>query len=269
MGMAIFGGILIVLGIILGFVWRHYQNKLRGMRLARGTTVAELADLVKQVSEEMGGGSLRQYVKLRGQIRCDQPLMSELKQLPCVHYSMRVVREYEEQVTERDSEGKTRRETRRGSETITSNSQSVPFWLADRSGEIRVEPEGATIETVQVLDEFRTASDTGNSTRLSFGGFSLDVGALTGSGRRTLGYRYVESILPSDRQIFVVATASDAHQDLMLHQPTEPGRAFIISLKPEEVLIRSTQQAITYSLAGMIASLGIGVILLVIGLLRG
>lgn len=268
--MAIFGGILIGASIILWFVWKHYLKKLRGLRLARGTTVAELKNLVKQVSQEIGGGSLRQYVKLRGQIRCDQPLTSELKQLPCVHYSMQVLREYEEQVTEQDSDGKTRRETRRGSETIASNRQSVPFRLQDRTGEIVVEPEGAGIETVQVLNEFRPSSGgTSSSTRLSFGDFSVDIGGLTGTGRRTIGYRYVESILPIDRQIFVVATASDADQDLVLHQPTEPDRAFIISLKPEEVLTRATQQAINYSLYGMITSFSSGALLLLVGLLRG
>jgi E3 Ubiquitin ligase len=268
--MAILGGILLVVGVILLFVWRHYQRKLRGLSLARTTTVAELIALVQQVAQEIGGGSLHQFVKLKGKICCDAPLQSELKQVPCVYYSMQVIREYEEQVTERDSDGETRQETRRGSETIANNSQSVPFILRDRSGEIRVEPEGANLETIQVLNEFDRDRDTRakSSTAISYGGFRLDLGDWTGGNRRTLGYRYVEAVLPVDRQVLIVGTASDANGDLSLHKPTEPDQPFIISLQSEEGLTQATRQAANYSFYGMIASLSLGVPLLILGLLK-
>ncbi|MFM7886679.1 MAG: GIDE domain-containing protein, partial [Pseudanabaena sp.] len=154
--MAIFGGILIVIGIILFFVQKNYSAKLQSIRSATSSTVAELQRIASEIAGEIGSGNLREYVKVRGMIRSDRPLISELKQSPCVYYSMKVVREYEEQDTVRDSDGESRTEIRRGSETVSSNMQSIPFRLVDSSDELIVNPDGGKIETVQILDEFRS-----------------------------------------------------------------------------------------------------------------
>ena len=263
--MAIFGGILIVIGIILFFVQKNYSTKLQSIKLATASTVGELQRIASEIAGEIGSGNLREYVKVRGIIRSDRPLISELKQLPCVHYTMRVVREYEEQQTTRDSEGKTRTETRRSSETISSNSQSIPFTLQDRSGELVVNPDGGNIETVQILNEFR--QENFNSSSISFGGFSLAVGGGMGGGRRTLGYRYTESILPCDREVLVIGTAADDGGQVTLRKPIQSDKKFIISLKSEEELAKSTANAAKGFLYGEIACFAIGAILLVLGLI--
>jgi len=260
--MAIFGGILIVIGIILFFVQKNYSTKLQSIRLATSSTVAELQSIASAVAGEIGSGSLREYVKVSGIIRSDRPLISELKEEPCVHYSMRVVREYEEQHKTRDSEGKSRTETRRGSETISSNSQSISFRLEDRTGELTVNPDGGDIDTVQVLNEFRPEGSGG---LLSYGLFSLAVSAGIG-GRRTLGYRYTESILPCDREVLIIGTAADEGGHITLRKPIQADKKFIISLKNEEELAKSTASAAKGFLYGMIACLAIGVILVIVGL---
>lgn len=126
--MKIIGIILIVIGIILFFVYSNLKRKLASLRQARPASIAELNHLASEIALEMGSGSWRDYVKLRGTIQCDQPLISELKQMPCVHYNMTVVREYEEQVTERDSDDKVVTKTQRGSETLSQNRESVPSF---------------------------------------------------------------------------------------------------------------------------------------------
>ena len=261
--MAIFGGILIVIGIILFFVQKNYSTKLQSIRLATSATVAELQSIASEIAGEIGSGNLREYVKVRGIIRSDRPLISELKQQPCVHYTMRVVREYEEQVTTRDSEGKTRRETRRNSETVSSNSQSIPFTLEDKSGKLLVDSNGANIDTVQILDEFRQENSGGSS--ISFGALTLSIGS--GGGRRTIGYRYTESILPCDREVLIIGTAADDRSQLTLRKPTQSDKKFIISLKSEEELAKSTANAVKGFLYGAIACLAGGGILLVLGLI--
>jgi hypothetical protein len=260
--MAIFGGILIVIGIILFFVQKNYSSKLQSIRLATSSTVAELQQIASEIAGEIGGGNLREYVKVSGLIRCDRPLISELKQEPCVHYTMSVVREYEEEHTTRDSDGKTRTETRRGSENVSSNSQSIPFTLQDKSGELMVNPDGGNIETVQILNEFRREN---SSSSISFGGFSLEVGVGMG-GRRTIGYRYTESILPCDREVLIIGTASDDGSQLTLLKPIKSDKKFIISLKSEEELAKSTANAAKGFLYGEIACFAIGTILLILGL---
>jgi hypothetical protein len=263
--MAIFGGILIAIAIVLFFVQKNYSTKLQSIRSATSSTIADLQRIAGEIAGEIGSGNLREYVKVRGRIRCDSPLISELKQVPCVHYTMRVVREYEEKHTTRDNEGKSRTETRRGSETVSSNSQSIPFTLQDRTGELVVNLDGGDIETIQVLNEFRQENSIQSSSSISFGGFTLAIGTGMG-GRRTIGYRYTESILPCDREVLVIGTAADEGGKLTLRKPIQADKKFIISLKSEEELAKSAANAAKGFFYGMIACLAIGLILVIVGL---
>ncbi len=261
--MAIFGGILIAIAIVLFFVQKNYSTKLQSIRSATSSTIADLQLIASEIAGEIGSGNLREYVKVRGMIRSDSPLISELKQVSCVHYTMRVVREYEEQHTTRNNEGKSRTETRRGSETLSNNSKSIPFTLQDRSGELIVNPDGGNIETIEILNEFRAENSGGSS--ISFGGFTLSLGTGMG-GRRTIGYRYTESILPCDREVLVIGTAADEGGKLTLRKPTQSDKKFIISLKSEEELAKSAANAAKGFFYGMIACLAIGIILVIVGL---
>ena len=263
--MAIFGGILIAIAIVLFFVQKNYSTKLQSIRSATSSTIADLQRIAGEIAGEIGSGNLREYVKVSGRIRCDTPLISELKQVSCVHYTMRVVREYEEQHTTRDNEGKSRTGTRRGSETLSNNSQSIPFTLQDRSGELVVNLDGGDIETIQVLNEFRPENSSHSSSSISFGGFTLSIGTGMG-GRRTIGYRYTESILPCDRDVLVIGTAADEGGKLTLRKPSQSDRKFIISLKSEEELAKSAANAAKGFFYGMIACFAIGIILVVVGL---
>ncbi len=261
--MGILGGILVVVGIVLFFVQRHYRLKLRSLKLATPTTTAELHRLQEQVAQEIGGGNLREYVKITGQVTTDTPLLSELKQVPCVYYRMAVTREYEEQVRETDSEGRTRWRTERRSDTISSNSQSIPFRLRDRHGEIEVDATGADIETVQVLNEFRPAN---TASRLSFGAFTLNVGTLAMGSGTTLGYRYQEWILPVDRSVLIVGTASDQTGTLRIERPTTKGQKFFISLRSEDSLSQETRNTVLYTSLGAAACGTLGTVLVLMSL---
>ncbi|MBF2090766.1 MAG: E3 ubiquitin ligase family protein [Synechococcales cyanobacterium K44_A2020_017] len=261
--MHIVGFILIVVGISLFFVQRHQKQRAFSLKSARPTTVAELQQTAGAIAAEIGGGSWRDYVKVVGQISCDRPLVSELKQETCVHYKMTVTREYEETVTSRDKDGKTTRSTRRSSETVSSNQQSVPFWLEDATGRIEVNPQGAAIETIKVLDEFRQGEQAGN--RLTFGQFSVNLSA-GGSGRRTLGYRYKEQILPLGRRALVLATVSDGVGSLVLQKPLDGSKSYLISLKTDEELTQSAEKTAQAMFYGMVGCTVLGVILVLVGL---
>lgn len=264
----IIGVILLIAGLILFFVQKNQKNKAFCIRVAKSISVTEMKDMASEIAKEIGGGNWREYVKLSGVIECDRPLTSELRQEPCVHYNMSVRREYEERVTRRDSDGKTRQETQRGSEVIASNQQSIPFMLRDQTGIVEVNPNDADIETVKVLEEFRQENAVGGL--LSFGGFSLALGdRFMGGGRRTLGYRYCESILPIQRRVTVVGTVSDSAGRLTLQKPDESDRKFIISLKTEEELVKKADQGAALAFYSMLGCLIGGGILVVIGLVAG
>ncbi len=259
------GVVLLVIAIILFFVRKNQNTRASCLKLARTVTVAELEKMAKDIAQEIGGGSWREHVKVWGTIRCDRPLTSQLKQESCVHYTMSVKREYEETVTRKDSEGKSRQETQRSSEVVSSNEESCPFLLEDKTGKIEVNPDGADIETIKVLDEFRQEKARGGM--ISYGGFSLALGKQFGQpNRRTLGYHYSESILPIERKALVLATVSDSTGDLVLQKSTDANQKFIISLRTAEELTAAADRNAKNSFYGMVACGMIGVILVLVGL---
>lgn len=85
--------------------------------------------------------------------------------------------------------------------------------------------------------------------------------------RRTLGYRFVEKVLPLDRRVYVLAKATDHSGPLTLVKPTESGQTFLISLKSEEQLTASTQKTADWTFYGMVASLGLGIVLVIADLI--
>ncbi len=264
--MVVFGVLLFIAAIVLFFVQRHYRLKLRSLKVANLVNSESIQRLAADVAAEIGPGSLREYVKLYGRVKADTPLTSELKEVPCVYYSMSVTREYEERVRREDSEGRTEWRTERRSDTLSSNTQAIPFLVQDSQGAVLVDPEGAAIETVQVLNEFRPEH---NTSHLSFGSFSLNLDVSFGSGGKTLGYRYQESILPLERQVLVVGEASDQTGDLRVGKPQQKGRKFFVSLKSEDTLTSHTQDIIRYTTWGAIACVVLGFLLVVAGLLSG
>ncbi|MCL5046058.1 MAG: E3 ubiquitin ligase family protein, partial [Actinobacteria bacterium] len=235
--------------------------------LSRTPHQQELSKALEYVAERLGErGSFKQTTEVKGIVKCDSPLHSEIAREPCVYYSMTVTREYEESYWETNSQTKQQvRRTRRGSETVSNNSQRIPFYVEDATGSTRVNPEGAEIGPIQVVDKFE--SSTGGV--ITLGGFSIDVGSLVGqmlSDARTLGYRFRESILPLGRQIYILGEAADSSGTLQIQKPSGKGK-FIISLKSEEELIKSTKSAIQWLLVGSIVSGVAGVGLSLAGLL--
>lgn len=263
----ILGVILLIVSGILFFVKRHQDTKALSVKSARIANISELKQLAGEIADEIGGGNWRDYVKVYGTVVCDRPLTSELKQQPCVYYRMSVKRRYEEIVTRKDENGKTQQTTSQRTQTIASNQQSVPFRLRDRHGdEIEVNPAGADIETIKVVSEFQP--ERGNRVEIRFGGFSQTIGAVTPrANSKTLGYEYSESLLPVDRQMLVIGTASDVTGELMLQRPVKSDKKFIISLKSDEELAANADQGATIAFYGMVGCGIIGMLLIVLGVL--
>ncbi|PSN07043.1 E3 ubiquitin ligase [filamentous cyanobacterium CCT1] len=264
--MAIAGIIFIVAGAVLWWVQNRQQRRCNQLKLARASKSADLEAMATAVSKEIGGGDWRDYVWLRGTPQTSTPLTSEFKQVPCVSYTSTVVREYEETVREKDSNGNVTTRTQRGSETVSQHQQRIPFDLMDDAGQVRVDPEGANIESVEVLNDFQPGTPAGGM--LSYGPFSLVLGGDGGGGsRRTLGYRYKETVLPLDRPVLVVGTASDSTGNVAIEKPTQPDQPYIITLKSHEALTKSVGQSAQIAFWSMVGCFGLGVVLLLAALI--
>lgn len=267
--MAIFGLILLVVGGVLWFVRGQQAHRSRHLKLAQNTPIPQLKGLAAAVAQEIGGGDWRDYVSVYGTVSTSSPLTSPMKGVPCISYSNSVVREYEETVEEKDSQGNRTTRTQRGSETISSEHQAVPFEVVDAQGDsVTVHPDGADLETVEVLNEFRPGQPAPGST--PFGGFSVNFGSNYGPDygtgrRRTLGYRYRESVMPLGRSVTVVGMASDRTGQLTIEKPND-NRPFIISTKSQETLAKDATQGAQIALWAMVGCLGLGLLLVMIGL---
>lgn len=218
------------------------KRKLDLMTGTQTTTAAELKGLAESVAKDIGAGSFAETAEVKGTIRCDHPLTSELTNTPCVYYEMKVTREYEETYWDTDSKGNRTQRHRRGSETVSQNTRGCPFDVEDATGRIAVDPTGAAITAEKVYDRFEQGEPRG--TALSIGRWTLNLASIAlGSGRRTLGYKYEEKLVPLGRPIYVLGEAADSGGQLVIRKPTKKGTAFIVSLKSEEELTKSATGA--------------------------
>lgn len=267
--MAFIGGLLFIVSIFLFFFRRSQLARLACIRMARPCTTEQIRQTADGVAEEIGGGSWQDYVKVQGEIQCDQPLRSQLKNVDCVHYTCKVTRKYEEITTKKDSNGNRVKETEQKSEVISRDTQSTPFWLVDATGKIEVYPDGVDdVETVEVLSEFKRESQASGG-KLSFGKFSISLPHQTSQGPgRTIGYQYEESILPIGRDALVIGMATDATSKPTLRKPTEGKNKFIISLKAETELAKAAKTKAQRAFYGMLATSGTGSALIAVSLFQ-
>lgn len=257
--MVVVGFILIAIAVALLLVQRSYRQRSFSVKSARPVKASDLHTTAKAVAAEIGGGDWRDYVRLWGTIRCDHPLISELKQVPCVHYRYQVRREYEETRRQKNAEGHWETITQRGSETLSSHQQSVPFELVDGSGAVEVNSTGADIETIEVVNDFRPDESQGT---LAFGRYR-HVSIASTESRRTLGYRYQESVLPLDGSVLVVGEATDSTGAVTITKPEK--NKFIISPKSYNDLARNADNNAERALWGAMGCAVVGGLLVLIG----
>lgn len=270
--MLIVGIICLIVGIIFIFLYRGEANKVYQMKVAETRYAQELHEMAKEIAAEVGAGGYHEICEVKGLVKCETPLTSEIAKKPCVYYQMSVERKweenYEEEYYETDEDGnehrKTRWRTRQGSDTVASNRQQIDFWVEDESGRIKIDPDGANLETVKAIDQFQPADN--DATELSFMGFNINVGGTTGQ-RRTLGYHFEEHLLPLDRKVYVLGEVSDSSGELKIKKPTEKDHKFVISLKSEEEMIAGAEKNVKIFQIISIVGFVVGAILIVLSFL--
>ena len=251
--MWIVGLVLLGVAAFCAFQARSQARRVAQMEATESKTVAELDSLAETINDELGAGQFYFPAEVNGTVVCDLPLKTELAGLDAVHYSMSVVRHYEHRVETTNAEG--RRESRmvQSSEGVASNSRSVPFWVEDQTGSIRVNPEGAEWVTEKVLSRYEQGSRGS-----SFGGFRLSSSSWGSGNGRTLGYRYEEEAVPVGRRVYILGVAADSPEGIQMRKPDKDGR-LIISVKSEDVLKEQKQSsvAILWIVAGVSAIIGV------------
>jgi hypothetical protein len=236
-----------VIFLVAGGVLLYFRNRTKQKS-------ALMSQTETSASADVSGLAPGTLVEVKGTLRCEEPLVSEMAERSCAYYSSKVIREYMERDYDDDDGGSDRR-----SEVVAQNEQFAPFVVEDDSGTAAVNAEGAEVDAKQVVNRFER--DTGNEGSFSLGGMTINLGG----GDRTIGYRYTESILPIDASVYVLGTVQDGG-GIGAPSSGEEGHRFVVSHRSEEALGQSLGKTVLWLGVGGVGALVLGVILLVIGI---
>jgi hypothetical protein len=234
--------------LVVGGALFYFRNRAKHKAALMGQTETSNASDVSGLAP----GTL---VEVKGTLRCEEPLTSEMAGERCAYYSSKVVREYLERDYDDDDVGSDRR-----SEVVAHNEQFAPFSVEDETGSVAVNAEGAEVDARQVVNRFERNTG-GEGPSISLGGATIHLGG----GERTLGYRYTESILPVDAPAYVLGTVQGGG-GIGGPVPSDQGQRFVVSHRSEEALGQSLGRTVLWLGVGGIAALVVGVILLVVGI---
>lgn len=259
-GFLIAGGVLCLIALVLLLVATAQRRKERDVRRVGSGTVGDLRRLLAAVRSEVSGSYFAEPAAVTGTVTPNQHLETPFTHQPCLYFKATIVREYEEPVVTKDSQGRETRHIERRTETVSDQMHAVSFTITDATGAITVQPEGAEWVTGgHTYEDFRPPEAFGEE---GHGGLVRALSHL--NGRRTLGYRYTETAVLTGARLSVIAEASDRSGELTLARPEEHGR-FIISTRSREQLLRGYRTTIKWlTISGTVAVV-IGAILLLVG----
>ncbi|MCX5944456.1 MAG: GIDE domain-containing protein [Cyanobacteria bacterium] len=262
-----------------GLMTGRQRGRLSKIQAIRSVTIDELQELQQGVASEIGAGSYVEAVKLQADLICDQTLIAPFSEEICIAYRNKIVEIYEERVTTTNSEGKSTTSWQRNERSLSSEERRCPFALQQGNQLIPVDPEGAEVDFVEILNRMEppgqlnlNANNAGlegaAAVALQLGSalMATNVNSRQGQSYRLIGYRRVESIFPASGSVFVVAEASDSGGSLVLSQPKQGG-LFLIRREGEERLLKRLQNSIRIWAIGFSSLAVITLICLIVALL--
>ena len=220
-------GVLPLLSIVLGGLGALWCliGAFRALRRKR---------LIDDVPTSRTQGVFIGLAELKGTAESEMPLTSYLAGTRCVQYVWQVDEHWSRTVHETytDAEGHTHTHTRTesGWTKVGGDSQSIPFYLKDDTGVIRVVPEGATIHSIKVFNE--TCSPNSD---LYYG-----KGPMHGVPNSTHRRRFHETALPLHIMLYVIGQARE-RKDVVAAEIANDKDApmFVISTRTEKQLSTS------------------------------
>ncbi|MGI5869295.1 MAG: LemA family protein [Kiritimatiellia bacterium] len=168
-------------------------------------------------------------VELKGTAEAEAAQPCFLADLPCVYHRWEVQERWTRQTTEtvRDAKGNTstRTKTESGWKTVAKGGRTMPFYLRDDAGVIRIQPEGAEIHADVVFSETCSPRDA-----LYYA--KGPRAAIANSDHRR---RFAEYAIPLHASIYVMGQARE-RDDMVAPEiaANEHAPVFLISTRTEE-----------------------------------
>ncbi len=191
--------------------------------------------------------------ELQGTAESEKSLVSYIAGVPCVQYTYQIEEHWSRTITEtyRDAKGNTRTRTRTesGWKNVARGGESVPFYLKDDTGILRILPEGAKIQGRETFSQIVNRGDP-----LYFG--KCPAGEVAHSSHRR---RFRETALPLHAELYIVGRARE-RQDIVAaeiaYDKTSP--IFLISTGTEkQVSSRYNIQIWLWAIVGFFITIGI------------
>jgi E3 Ubiquitin ligase len=259
-------------GGLLLYVRRRARRKVDLIRQTQTTDASEISAFSPGTS-----------VEVKGTLRCDSPLHSEMAEESCACYLSRVAREYvRSSGPSSDDTPGSHRSRQISSETLSEVARAVTFFVEDETGRVEVHPEGSEVDAKKVVDRFEPSASPG----FSLGGTPVPFD----EEASTLGYRYTESVLPTDAPVYVLGVVREdggigagpgsvdapvEELPLMkggelaytLPSSRDKERRFVISHRSEEVLGQDLARTVFWMGVAAAGALTLGIIAAVAGFL--
>jgi hypothetical protein len=223
-------------------------------------------------------------VEVKGTLRCEGPLQSEMARESCACYFSRVTREYVRSSGPSSDDSPGSHHTRQtASETLSEIVRAVPFFVEDGTGRVEVHPQGSEVDAKEVVDRFEPSASPG----FALGGVPVPFD----EEANTLGYRYTESVLPVDSPVYVLGVVREGGGGIgagpepvdapveelplmkggelasTLPSSRDKERRFVISHRSEEALEQDLARTAFWMAVAVAGALVLGVIVAVAGFL--
>jgi hypothetical protein len=191
-------------------------------------------------------------VELKGTAESETPLTSHLAEIPCVIYDWHIDEHWSRTVTEtyRDAKGYMQTRTRQesGWKTVDKGGESTPFYLKDDTGVIRIQPDNAKIEDMEVFDKTCKRTDP-----LYFG--KGPQNEISNSDHQR---RFQEMAIPLHTPLYVMGQARE-RQDVVAAEITHDKNTplFITSTRTEKQVSSSYGWGLwVWLILGLLAGVG-------------
>ncbi len=185
-------------------------------------------------------------VELKGTVESNNPLVSFIAETPCVWFSYKVEehwRRVETTTVIENGKPRTRTTVKTGWATVESGGHQQVFFLRDDSGAIKVYPNGADVEALEV------ASFTCTPAHEAYYG----KGPEESIANSTFERRFTEKAIPLGTVVYVVGPSRECKNEVAAEiAANDDGDEYIISTRNEES-IRMTKglKAWGFALLGM------------------
>lgn len=212
-------------------------------RARLGREVALMSRTATSSAAAVAGIAPGTLVELKGMLRCAVPVVGAFSQQTSAYFVAHVEREIVSY--SRDSKGSRKRTTRR--ETVEKTVRWGPCAVADDTGQVAIDFEGAEVEAVETSKRFEPASGVGSL-----------VGSLLGAGGGETGRHYTETALMADQPVYVLGTVRD---NGMIGKSADGKAPYVISHKSEEERTKSLRSTRFWLLLGAILFLGVAIVI--------